>query len=78
MVAPTGQYDPTKLVNNGSNRWAFKPKFGYSERWAIGYSMPMGRHGSSQRTPSTRRTMRSFLGRTQSDAPVGAFEGHLL
>ena len=33
VVAPTGQYDPTKLVNLGTNRWAFKPEFGYSRRW---------------------------------------------
>jgi hypothetical protein len=33
VQAPTGQYDPTKLINWGSNRWAFKPEFGYSERW---------------------------------------------
>src|SRR6516162_573168 len=28
IVAPTGQYDPTKLINWGINRWAFKPEFG--------------------------------------------------
>jgi hypothetical protein len=33
VIAPTGQYDPTKLVNWGINRWAFKPEFGYSEQW---------------------------------------------
>ncbi len=33
VIAPTGQYDGTKLVNWGINRWAFKPEFGYSERW---------------------------------------------
>jgi hypothetical protein len=33
VVAPTGQYDPTKLINWGINRWAFKPEFGYSQRW---------------------------------------------
>jgi hypothetical protein len=33
VQAPTGQYDPTKLINWGTNRWAFKPEFGYSERW---------------------------------------------
>jgi hypothetical protein len=32
VVAPTGQYDPTKLVNWGSNRWSFKPEVGYSRR----------------------------------------------
>jgi hypothetical protein len=26
VVAPTGQYDPHKLVNWGGNRWAFKPE----------------------------------------------------
>ena len=33
VIAPTGQYDPTKIVNWSINRWAFKPEFGYSERW---------------------------------------------
>ena len=30
VVAPTGQYDPAKLVNIGSNRWSFKPEVGLS------------------------------------------------
>lgn len=29
-VAPSGQYDRTKLVNLGTNRWAFKPEAGLS------------------------------------------------
>jgi hypothetical protein len=29
-LAPTGQYDPSKLVNVGTNRWAFKPEVGLS------------------------------------------------
>jgi Putative MetA-pathway of phenol degradation len=29
-VAPTGQYDPHKLINLGTNRWAFKPEVGVS------------------------------------------------
>lgn len=33
VVGPTGQYDPTRLVNFGSNRWAFKVELGYSRRW---------------------------------------------
>jgi hypothetical protein len=30
IIAPTGQYDPTKLINLGSNRWSFKPELGFS------------------------------------------------
>jgi hypothetical protein len=33
VTAPTGQYDPTKLINLGANRWAFKPEMGFSRRW---------------------------------------------
>ena len=41
-VAPTGQYDRTRLVNLGSNRWSFKPEVGVSVpvgRWSVeGYA----------------------------------------
>jgi len=38
MIAPTGQYDPAKLVNIGTNRWAFKPEVGIARpigNWSI-------------------------------------------
>ena len=35
VVAPTGEYDGTKLVNLGSNRWSFKPE--------LGVSIPLGK-----------------------------------
>ena len=30
VIAPTGQYEPTRFINIGTNRWAFKPDFGIS------------------------------------------------
>lgn len=29
----TGQYDPARFINIGTNRWAFKPEVGLSRRW---------------------------------------------
>jgi hypothetical protein len=40
-TAPTGQYDPKKLLNLGSDRWSFKPELGVSkpfgpdQRWVF-------------------------------------------
>ena len=31
--APLGQYDNTKLLNLGNNRWSFKPELGISKAW---------------------------------------------
>ena len=38
VTAPTGEYDPTKMINIGTNRWGFKPEIGIvhvMKRWAI-------------------------------------------
>jgi len=42
VVPPLGQYDSTKLINLGANRWSFKPELGVSYpvgRWTLeGYA----------------------------------------
>jgi len=74
VVAPTGQYDPRKLINWGANRWAFKPEFGYSERW--GHWVLDGYAGVWFYT--TNPAYYSLpLPLPQSVSPVGSFEGHL-
>jgi hypothetical protein len=30
---PTGQYDPSRFINIGTNRWAFRPQIGVSRPW---------------------------------------------
>jgi outer membrane putative beta-barrel porin/alpha-amylase len=38
IVAPLGQYDPSKAINLGTNRWSFKPELGLSQpvgNWAF-------------------------------------------
>ena len=32
VVMPTGQYDPSRLINIGTNRWAFKPELAVVQR----------------------------------------------
>ena len=33
VSAPLGQYDNSKLLNLGNNRWSFKPELGVSKAW---------------------------------------------
>lgn len=78
VVTPTGQYDPTKLINFGANRWAFKPEFGLSHRrghWVLDaygavwlFTTNPEFFSRNQFNPGTTR---------QAESPIGAFEGHL-
>ena len=72
IVVPTGQYDPARLVNPGSNRWAFKPEIGISkplDRWTF---EAMG--GAWLFT-----TNNSFLGTSRrSQKPMASFQGGVI
>jgi hypothetical protein len=38
VIAPTGEYTPSRLINIGSNRWAFKPEIGITHpigKWFV-------------------------------------------
>jgi hypothetical protein len=78
VIAPTGQYDPTKLINWGTNRWSFKPEFGYSRRrgkWLLdGYAGAW--FFTSNNDFFSRNTFYAGT-RSQSQAPIVSFEGHL-
>jgi hypothetical protein len=78
VIAPTGQYDGTKLINNGSNRWAFKPELGYSRRlghWVLDTYGALWLFMTNDEFWSRNAF---FPGtRSQSQKPIGAFEGHL-
>lgn len=72
VTMPTGQYDPARLVNTGTNRWGFKPEVGLSRRWgrwAVDWYTGMWVFTANNRYfPGGRR-------RTQQ--PIGAVEGHV-
>lgn len=71
VVPPLGQYDRTKLINLGANRWSFKPEIGVSRflhRWTVeGYVGTWLFTGNDQFYTGT------FL-RTQE--PIVALQGH--
>jgi hypothetical protein len=78
VTAPTGQYDPTKLIGWGTNRWAFKPEIGYSQRdgkWVLDAYAGVWFFTTN---PLYWSNNIYYAGsRSLSQNPVGALETHL-
>jgi hypothetical protein len=78
LVTPTGQYDPTKLVNLGSNRWAYKPEVGLSRRWGNCVFDTYGAIWFFASNPEFFSHNVLSPGRNvKEESPVGAVEGHI-
>ncbi len=78
LVPPTGQYDPTKLINYGANRWGFRPEIGLSRRW--GHWLLDSYAGAwffTENHDFFSRNQFSPGTNVQKQAPIYAFEGHL-
>ena len=70
LAAPSGQYDPAKLINIGANRWSLKPEFGVSHptgRWALEFYA--GAWLFSDNTDF-------YGGSRREQQPIGTFQGH--
>jgi hypothetical protein len=74
VVAPTGQYDPTHLINWGINRWAFKPELGYSRRWG---KWVLDGYGGVWFYTTNNASYSVPNPQPQTQSPIGSFEGHL-
>ena len=72
VTAPLGQYDSSKLLNVGTNRWSFKPELGVSKAWG-----PLILELIPAITFFTKND--DFLdGKTLELAPIYSVQGHLI
>jgi hypothetical protein len=78
VVAPTGQYDSTKLINLGGNRWGFRPEIGYSGRmghWIVDTYLGGWFYTKNPKFFSQNKYNPGITAQTQE--PIGALEAHL-
>ncbi len=73
VSAPTGEYFPEKLINLGTNRWAFKPELALShpmgKRWLIDVYTGVWMFTNNNQF---------FNGKSiRTQQPLGSFQGHL-
>ena len=70
VVSPGGQYDSSRTVNLGSNRWAFKPELGLSKRLGRWYLDVYG--GVWLFTTNT-----DFVGQVRRQSPIVSSQIHV-
>jgi hypothetical protein len=70
VVAPTGEYDPARLINIGANRWSFKPEVGITREF--GPWFVEGAAGVWLFTDNTNY----FGGQTRHQDPLATFQFH--
>jgi hypothetical protein len=72
VSAPLGQYDNSKLLNLGNNRWSFRPELGISKAW--------GRWTVEVAPSVTFFTDNTdfFNGRRFAQAPIYLVQGHII
>ena len=72
VQAPTGSYDPDKLINAGTNRWALKPAVGLiwpiHPTWLIEAEIGTWFYGDND----------DFFGQTRKQDPILSSEFHLV
>jgi hypothetical protein len=69
---PLGQYDPTKLINIGANRWAFKPEFGYTHtvrKWTWEADAGVWLFTDNNHF---------YGGKTKVQEPISSLQGHVI
>jgi hypothetical protein len=74
IVAPTGQYSPARLINWGTNRWAFKPELAYSKRWT---NWLLDGYGGVWFYTDNHQFFSRPAPLPQSKNPIGSLEAHL-
>lgn len=73
VAAPTGEYDPERLINLGTNRWGFRPEFAVSQpigqRWLVdAYAGLWLFTANNESYPGTQ---------AKSQSPLGSFQAHV-
>jgi len=71
VTAPLGQYDASKLLNVGNNRWAFNPELGFSQ--AVGKFTLEVMPGATVYTDND-----DYLGKVRRQDPIYSVQGHVI